>query len=249
VDLDLGQDRRWNALDLLLYLVGIAGLAAALTIIWLSMRAVLGVGGFCAEGGPYEIATHCPDGVGLLLPLSIFGGLGCAALIGWKGGQLGGPYAGLLGLAWPALFISLGWNFLEFALFPPPPFSGIELGWLIPGVLFVIMGAAPLLAFLPSGSKWKPRVERRDAFADFAAEGEARYQHALDGQRRDLLTDLVAVARNRSAATQPAPTLTPATDGDVVSKLERLSALYRAGSLTYDEFQRAKQAAIAEAGQ
>ena len=100
----------------------------ALTIIWLSMRAVLDVGGYCAEGGPYVIAQHCPDGVAWLLPLSIFAGLGSAGLMGWKGAQLGGPYGGLVLLAWPALFISLGWNFLEFAFFPPEGMTGIELG-------------------------------------------------------------------------------------------------------------------------
>ena len=71
----------------------------------------------------------------------------------WKGAALGGPYGGLVLLAWPALFISLGWNFLEFAFFPPPPDTGIELGWLIPGVIFVTMGAAPLVAIsFPSSS-------------------------------------------------------------------------------------------------
>jgi hypothetical protein len=250
VQLDYGDRRGWNALDLALYVVGVAGLAAALTIIWLSMRAVLGVGGFCAEGGPYEIAQHCPDGVALLLPLSIFTGLGCAGLMAWKGAVLGGPYAGLVGLAWPALFISLGWNFLEFALFPPPPDTGVELGWLIPGVLFVIMGAVPLLGFLPSGNRRKPARDD-NPFAEFAAEGEARYQHALDQQRSHLLTDLVAAAGHRAADSLPAPASPRSLsteNADVVSKLERLSALYRSGSLTYDEFQRAKAAAIGEAG-
>jgi hypothetical protein len=248
MDLDLGDRRGWTALDVVLYLVGVAGLAASLAIIWLSMRAVLDVGGYCAEGGPYEIAQHCPGGVALLLPVSIFAGLGSAALMGWKGSHLGGVYGGLVLLAWPALFISLGWNFLEFALFPPPPDTGIEFGWLIPGVLFVVMGAVPLLGFLPGGKNWKPDV-KTDPFAEFAAEGEARYQHTLDQQRSHLLSDLVQEAQHRSTGVAPAqPTLLSTENGDVVSKLERLSALYRAGSLSYDEFQRAKDATIAEAG-
>jgi hypothetical protein len=247
VDLDLGERRTWGAIDVVLYLVGVAGVAAALTIMWLSMRAVLDIGGYCAEGGPYVIAQHCPDGVAWLLPLSIFGGLGCAALMGWKGAQLGGPYAGLVLLAWPALFISLGWNFLEFALFPPEGMVGIQLGWLIPGVLFVIMGAVPLVGFLPGGKNWQPPPASK-AY-DFAAEGEARYEHSLNRERTRLLTDLVRAAEQRAAADGPPAAVSPQTENqDLVSKLERLSALYRAGSLSYDEFHRAKAALIAEAG-
>jgi len=253
VDLDLGGRRGWSVLDLALYLLGIVGLAAALTIVWLSMRAVLDIGGYCAEGGPYEIAHHCPDGVAFLLPLSIFAGLGSAGLMGWKGSQLGGPYANLVLLAWPALFISLGWNFLQFAFFPPPPSTGIELGWLIPGILFVIMGAVPLIGFLPGGKNWKSTDTQADTPAkyDFMAEGEARYQNTMKRERSKLLTDLVQESAHRAAGQSPAasPPAAPATENaDVVSKLERLSALYRAGSLTHDEFQAAKAATIAEAG-
>ncbi len=63
--------RRFGPLDVLLYAVGVAGLAACLTLVWLSMRAVMNVGGFCAEGGPYVIETPCPDGVPLLLMMGI----------------------------------------------------------------------------------------------------------------------------------------------------------------------------------
>src|SRR4051812_17377158 len=212
------------------------------------MRAVLGVGGYCAEGGPYVIAQHCPEGTALLLPVSIFAGLGSAALVGWKGARLGSRWAALVALAWPALFISLGWNFLQFAFAPPEGMDGIELGWLIPGILFVIMGTVPLIGFLPGGKGWTPQAADARAGYDFNAEGEARYEHALRGQRAHLLEDLVKAAEQRGPAQTTAPGPLPVGGSDVVSKLERLSALYRAGSLTYDEFQRAKQATITEAG-
>ena len=94
--------------DYLVYLVGVAGLAAALTSLWLGMRAVMNIGGACASGGPYEVAVECPPGVNVVMILSIpalflFGGQ-----MLWKGVRLGGPYAGLVALAWPALFLSLG---------------------------------------------------------------------------------------------------------------------------------------------
>lgn len=247
VNLDLGDRRGWTVIDLALYLLGVAGLAAALTIGWLSMRAVLDVGGYCAEGGPYAIAQHCPDGVALLLPLAIFAGIGCAGLMSWKGSTLGGPYSGLVLLAWPAMFISLGWNFLQFAFFPPPPDTGVELGWLIPGILFVIMGAAPLVGFLPGGKSISPKSDT--PLLDLAGVRADRSEHELTGRRSRLLADLVQEAGNRGVDQEPQPTGTPPTDGDLVSKLERLSALYRAGSLNYDEFQHAKQALIDGAGQ
>ena len=76
------------------------GLAASLAVLWLGMRAVMGVGGFCAEGGPYVIAHHCPEGTAWLIPLAVFAGLGSAGLTAWKGASLGAPWSGLIGLAW-----------------------------------------------------------------------------------------------------------------------------------------------------
>ena len=45
---------------------------------------------------------------------------------------------------WSALFLSLGWNFIEFSIYPPDG-SGIAWGWIICAVLFGLMGFAPLL--------------------------------------------------------------------------------------------------------
>ena len=45
------------------YLLGIAALAFCIALLWLGMRAVMDLGGFCASGGPYEIAVECPDAV------------------------------------------------------------------------------------------------------------------------------------------------------------------------------------------
>lgn len=248
VTTEFGSERRWGAGDVAIYIVGVVGLAASITIMFLGMRAVLNVGGYCAEGGPYVIETHCPEGVALLIPLSVFAGLGSAALIGWKGARLAGPWGALVLLAWPALFMSLGWNFLEFAFFPPPPETGIVLGWLIPGVLFEIMGAFPLLALLPDRDGLSRRRARGQPAHDAAAEGEARYSNELRRVRRRLLNGLVREAHERSSATGPATTL-PEVEHDLVSKLERLAALHRAGSLSYDEFQRAKAALLGLRGE
>ena len=129
--------------DRLIYLLGAAGLTASIVVIFLGMRAVLDIGGFCAEGGPYEIQTHCPAGVPLLMMLAIPGLFLFGGLMIWRGSPIGGPYQAAVFFAWPALFISLGWNFLEYGFYPPGG-GGLAWGWLICGVIFVAMGAVPL---------------------------------------------------------------------------------------------------------
>jgi hypothetical protein len=134
---------RTPVLRVLAYLAGVAGLAFSITVLWYGMRAVMDVGGFCASGGPYEIDVVCPDAVIATTPLSILGGLLAIGLMIWGGSALGGSWIGLAFLAWPALFISLGWNFLQYGFFPPG--GGWVWSWLFCGVLFVLMGAIPLV--------------------------------------------------------------------------------------------------------
>lgn len=141
-----GQSR---LVDGALYLVGTAGLAFSIGLLFLGMRAVMGVGGFCAEGGPYVVETHCPPGVDLMF-LAFPLGFGAVGLMIWKGAPLGERYAMLPLLAWPALFLSLGWNFLEFGIGAP---GGLALGWLVPGVMFVLMGGVPLWVGVRAGGR------------------------------------------------------------------------------------------------
>jgi len=52
-------------------------------------------------------------------------------------------------LAWPALFLSLGFNFFDYGISPPPEFaSGAEAGWIICGIVFVLMGGVPLVLLI-----------------------------------------------------------------------------------------------------
>src|SRR5262245_32799358 len=128
------------------YLAGVAIGAACLTLIFLGMRSVMEIGGACAEGGPYVPIQPCPDGAPLALIGGGFGLFAAAGLMIWFGSRLGSGYVLLVFLGWPALFISLGFNFLQFGFNPPddaPP--GPEWGFLIPGVLFWIIGFVPLL--------------------------------------------------------------------------------------------------------
>ena len=129
-------------------MIGWAGLAACLAMVYLAMRAVMDIGGSCAEGGPYVISQTCPEGSTLALLLGIFGGLGFAFLASVGGFGVGGFWAATPILAWAGLFGSLGWNFLEYGVFSPPE-GEIVWGWAIPGVMFWLMAFVPLLGLIP----------------------------------------------------------------------------------------------------
>ena len=216
------------------YLLGMGGLALSLTLLWLSMRAVMDIGGACASGGPYVPAVECPDIVIAMTPLSIFGLFLFGGLAIWGGASIGAGWAGLVGLAWPALFLSLGWNFLEYGLNPPGAEPGqLEWSWLLCAVVFGVMGGAPLAigiwgirssAGRRTGSGWS--TGRRSMVAP-----RGRYELSIEDRR--------ATAKARDAAS---------TRPDVTSRLERLVRLRDAGDLTDAEFQAAKRATLDEAG-
>lgn len=232
------DNRRFGSLDLVIYAVGVAGLAMCLTLVFLAMRAVMDVGGFCAEGGPYVIETHCPEGVPLVLVGGIFGLFGFGGLTAWKGSVIGEPYGALVLLAWPALFLSLGWNFLEYALNPPPG-QGIVWGWLIPGVLFVLMGGLPLLGVLPIANTGRAGSARTRLSTGIAP--RARSSPVIDAERATMATVMTELLGQKvDEAAEESPDGAPS--GDLVSKLERLAALRESGALSYAEFEQAKRA-------
>lgn len=105
-------------------------------LLYIGSSVVMGLGGYCAQGGPYEIAVECPDIVAVSLPLSIFGGLAAVAIGVVFAGGFGMP---LISWAWPVLFVGLGAAFLIASAAP----GGIV--FLIIGVLFVVMGLVPLV--------------------------------------------------------------------------------------------------------
>lgn len=252
------------------YLVGVFGLAFSITALWLGMRAVMDIGGSCGSGGPYEIAVPCPDGIDLLLFLAFPLGFASVGVMVWKGAQIGSQWVGLAGLAWPALFLSLGWNFIEYGLWPPYP-GGAELGFLVPGVIFLLMGGVPLWIWLASrgdapivpgvaGTRGRSEVRQlrdlRDAMARAAADARRKGGPAAEQMTVFQATHLPE-PRPTPAATTPvaaAPPVAPAaTTGDerptdpnevLVSQLERLAALHRSGDLSLLEYQDAKAALL-----
>jgi len=238
--------------------IGVFLVAAGLTVLFLGMRSVMDIGGYCASGGPYEIRQQCPDNA-WVIPVSIFVGLAGVGFV-LAGTFRGGPK--LVALAWPALFLALGWNFLEYAFDPPPPDTGLVWGWLICGVVFVVMGGLPLLFVLMNAklALWgSDATPDRTASARATATAIAR----LAASRSRTPTTFVRYGDTTVTSTPPSATSTTTTttteapadtgpsgvdgsDGDLVSDLERLAALHRNGQLTDDEYARAKDARLSE---
>ena len=203
-------------------LAALAGVAASLTVVFLSMRAVMDIGGVCAEGGPFVPRQPCPDGV----PGLLVGGM-------WVGVLLALVYMGMAsrqripslgGLLWPALFISLGWNFLDYAFDPPFAGGGVETGWLIPGILFMLMGGVPLAIWLS--------VVRTRGLTRTAARIPVPFQPVAGIPQRFRPDPAVPSPRAEAA-------------GDLAAALERLDALHRSGALDDSEYKAAKRRAIA----
>jgi hypothetical protein len=85
----------------------------------------------------------------------------------------------LAAFAWPALFLSLGWNFLEYGVAAPGS-DGLEWGFLVPGLLFILMGGWPL-RWIPSWRRAGQRLRRKGRWAS-----EERRESGSYGSRRAL---------------------------------------------------------------
>jgi hypothetical protein len=226
--------------DVLLVLVATFGLAASVTFIWLGMRAVMDIGGACADGGPFVPVQPCPAGAAAALTLGMFGLFGFGGLGMYAGVKVGGPWVALPLLGWPALFLSLGWNFLEYG-FTAGGDEGWVWGWIIPGVLFVLMGGIPLWLAWVSRSSVTP-VARR---------------FGLPSSRRDAAEPEPSLGRDAThrVRQEPSSIRAAATEGvgdadagpDPVERLERLADLRRRGDITNEEFERFKAALLRDA--
>jgi hypothetical protein len=209
--------------------VSLVAVTMALTMLFLGMRAVMDVGGFCAEGGPFVIGVHCPEGIPLVMVSSIWGGLIAAGVYAWA--TISRRIPSFVGLLWPALFLSLGWNFLEYGLDPPGD-GGVAVGWLVCAALFFLMGGPVLFVVLP------PTIR---AFR----QGEAPIPPGSVRRTTALRTAIPPI--RRPSTTQAAATVS-GDDADVVSRLERLDRLHRAGSIDDAEYEAAKERVLGEDG-
>lgn len=161
-----GMDPARLARRSVLTFVGLAGASGALTVMFLSMRSVMAVGGVCASGNTaFQPRQTCPTGVAGSMAGAIFLGL---IFLGIYALNAVGPNLTLL--AWPALFLSLGYNFFDYGISPPGG-GGVSFGWLFCGITFALMGGIPLLFAVHSlltgrETRMKPNV---DALTDRVA--------------------------------------------------------------------------------
>ena len=235
----------------IVFLGGLALGACCITLMFLSMRSVMDIGGSCADGGPYVSARPCPDNVAGIMVGSIWGLVIACAVAGIAAVKMRRGYGAIVFLAWPALFLSLGWNFLDYGLDPPGGQDGVEIGWLVCAVVFFAMGGLPLLPVL-----WRPRRLWRLFWPSDDPYAEGRTLRRFGLPTRDLPVDGPVDARPfaRSGAAPrrgPTPPGAPPDDagGDLVDRLERLARLHREGALDDAEYDAAKRAVIDEAEQ
>jgi hypothetical protein len=232
-----------TAARVLVVFVSLLVFVASLTVLFLAGRAVMDIGGSCASGGPYVVGRTCPKGTAWMAPVSIFVGLGAVLLYAVACLRLPGPR--LVLLAWPALFLSLGWSFWEYGLDPPEGASGVAVGWIVCGVVFVLMGGAPLLLFVTSATA------RHDLFWGDATElvvTPSRRDSVREGAKQLVPPVYRPQHERRRAASRSAPTATEddevGGDDDLVDELERLAHLHRRGDLTAAEYADAKARVI-----
>jgi hypothetical protein len=159
-----------------------AGFVLCFSLLYRVSYAVLALGGSCASGGPYAIEVECPAAVALFAPLSIFGGLLFGGVWFLFAQGFGTP---LLVWAWPILFVGLSVPFFVSAV--TGSISGIVVG-----LLFLVMGVAPVWLLLRQPDPWLLFLGGRNAGGrSFAAAGEGPTTRLI-GRRPGAVTDPVA---------------------------------------------------------
>ncbi|SEO84690.1 SHOCT domain-containing protein [Trujillonella endophytica] len=212
--------------------LGVAAGAGAITVLSLIMRSVSAVGGSCADGGPYVSAQPCPDGTGAAM-LQVLG-LALLCFVGVLYGTSVLKAPNPLWLGWPALFLTLGWNFLEDGFDPPDGSGGVIGGFVFCGVLFVLMGAAPLLLGIGM-LRTSGRDRKRQAGPPPAVVSHPHLERPGPiAPRPPEEPDLPGGDDPRASALS------------VAGRLERLAALHASGELTAEEYRLAKAATLRE---
>jgi hypothetical protein len=250
-----------RARDVVLGLAGIAGIAAAITLLVLGGRALIDIGGFCAEGGPYEIAVPCPENSEVVFLLGFLGGGAATLLAESKSRALGIGDGTVALLAFLSLFGVIGLESLLAGLDPPGDEPGPAWGWLIMGAIFLAV-SVPLLASWVRSALRGPAVPgatagRRSRLAipgavrvrpspsppGGAPGGEAESPDpgtAVQAARAgadDVSRDIAAGDRLLARAGE---TVLSGSSAELVDDLERLARLHDQGHLDDGQFEAAK---------
>jgi Short C-terminal domain len=217
--------------------------------------------GTCASGNvPYEIAPgyECPSDTGtniLLLAASVIGGLIGAAIFAFRGDPPWGRgrrgFGGTFGagtFAWGVFFTATGATSLYASLTNEAiqESNGGELGGIIVGATFLVMGVPALLISLWSLAKSLGGRDERPPAMPATAGGMGT---------GGVMSRMSAGLEQARAAQQLTSRLpwgsSPPRSGDggtsgQIAKLERLQRLRESGALTDAEFEREKAKVLAE---
>jgi hypothetical protein len=218
--------------------------------------------GTCASGNtPYQIAQPCPSGTGtdiLLLMAGIFGGLIGAGIFAFRGdppwnrdkpiNSASGFSFGVF--AWGLFFTATGATSLIASLTDQAvqDSSGGQLGGLIVGGTFLVMGVPALLISLWNLVSGFGKRDERPATAVATA--------GMGGMGGGMMSRMSAGLNQARGAQQLASRLPwgstgPTTSagggtGGQIAKLERLQKLRESGALTDSEFEREKAKILSE---
>jgi hypothetical protein len=215
--------------------------------------------GTCASGNqPFVVAQPCPEGTGtdiMLLTVAIFAGLIGAAIFAFRGDPPWGSRrrsAGLFGLgtlAWGLFFSSTGAVMLYTALANDTIGEDGELGGMIVGITFLVMGLPALLIALWSLVRGigRGRDERPAALAGAGASPAGgvlgRFRAGMDQtQAAQALGARLPWGSGGSGSVASARS----AGGDTIGRLERLQKLRESGAINDQEFAREKAKILAE---
>lgn len=185
--IEAATTRSWRdtaAVRVLGSVLGWFSTALALTLLYRSVDALAALGGFCARGGPYVIAVECTDAIALFMPLSTLGGLLLLAVSAALAQGFGTP---VWLYAWPGMFVSISVVFFRTFLL-----GGDWVGLFL-GLLFLVMGLAPLALILPAAPQ-RMLIGRVDAQGRPFWEAHPARPHLLS------LRPPVAPGENRASA-------------------------------------------------
>jgi hypothetical protein len=212
--------------------------------------------GTCASGNvPYEIAPgyECPDDTGtniLLMTTSIFGMLIGAGIYAFRGRPPWGSRGseGMLGagiLAWGLYFSATGATSLYASLTNEgiQESNGGELGGIIVGATFLVMGLPALLFALWRLIKGLGRRDERPALATAGSGGGGMISRMGAGFEQAKAAESLG---SRLPWGSGGSRSTGGGSGAQISKLERLQRLRESGALTDSEFEREKAKVLAE---
>ena len=206
--------------------------------------------GTCASGNtPYAIRNPCPAGTGtaiLLLMAGVFASIIGAFMFALRGepswSRSGEQRVSTYATLWGIGFTGTGATSLVAALTDDSLGQGGELGGIIVGATFLVMGVPALLVAIGSfiGS-----LRSRDESAMSTA-GGASVSYGGAGAMSDMRQGFqTATWRGGSSGFGP-PTSRPVSQADRIAKLKTLADLRQSGALTEQEFEREKARLLGE---